>query len=88
MKKWWNDFINSDASISAFIFLIIIVMSTVIIFGIKSENSKCETNCDEKVHYSRPIKDRAHGGIGYGFGYNLRTHRFGYGFGTGTINFH
>ena len=42
----------------------------------------------EKVHYSRPIKDRAHGGFGYGFGYSPRTHRFGFGFGTGTINFH
>jgi hypothetical protein len=88
MKKWWNDFINSDASISAFIFLIFIVMMTVIIFGIKSENSKCETNCDEKAHYSHTVKDRAHGGFGYGFGYNVRTGRYGFGFGTHGINFH
>ena len=88
MKKWWNDFLNSDASISAFIFLVFIVTMTVVIIGINSEKSKCENNCDEKTHYPRPIKDRAHGGFGYGFGYNVRTGRYGFGFGTHGINFH
>lgn len=88
MKKWWKNFINSDASTTGFIMAVfIIVLFIVLYFGTNYENGKQTAN-GEKVHYSSPIKDRAHGGVGYGFGYSPRTHRFGYGFGTGTINFH
>ena len=86
MKKWWKNFINSDASVTVFIILIFALTFAVVYFGMSSEMTTNENG--EKVHYSRPIKDRAHGGVGFGFGYSPRTHRFGYGFGTGTINFH
>ena len=86
MKKWWKNFINSDASIDWFIVLVFVVMFVFLYLGLSYENGKNANG--EKVHYSSPIKDRAHGGVGYGFGYSPRTHRFGYGFGTGTINFH
>lgn len=86
MKKWWKNFINSDSSVTVFIVLIFALTFAVVYFGMSSEMTTNENG--EKVHYSRPIKDRAHGGFGYGFGYSPRTHRFGYGFGTGTINFH
>lgn len=85
MKKWWKNFINSDASTTIFIVLVFIVTFAIVYIGMSSEQTN--ENC-EKCHYSRPIKDRAHGGVGFGFGYSPRTHRFGYGFGTGTINFH
>lgn len=88
MKKWWKNFINSDASNPEFIMAVcIIVMFIVLYFGMNYEKEK-QNATGEKTHYSSPIKDRAHGGVGYGFGYSPRTHRFGYGFGTGTINFH
>jgi hypothetical protein len=87
MKKWWKNFINSDASTTVFSILVFVVMFVFLYFGMSYENGKQTAN-GEKVHYSSPIKDRAHGGVGYGFGYSPRTHRFGYGFGTGTINFH
>jgi hypothetical protein len=87
MKKWWKNFINSDASINVFIVLMFVVTFAVVYFGMSYENGKQTAN-GEKVHYSHPIKDRAHGGVGFGFGYSPRTHRFGYGFGTGVINFH
>jgi len=87
MKKWWKNFIESDASTTTFIVLVFIVTFAVLYLGMSSEMNKTDEN-GEKVHYSRPIKDRAHGGVGFGFGYSPRTHRFGYGFGTGTINFH
>lgn len=86
MKKWWKNFIESDASTTTFIVLVFIVTFAVLYIGMSSDKQTNE-NC-EKCHYSRPIKDRAHGGFGYGFGYSPRTHRFGFGFGTGTINFH
>lgn len=80
---------ESDASINVFILVVIIIMSVVLYFGMSYESNKQTVNTNgEKVHYSHPIKDRAHGGVGYGFGYSPRTHRFGYGFGTGSINFH
>lgn len=86
MKKWWKNFIDAGLSIPEFIMAVcIIVMFIVMYFGMSYENGK---QTGEKVHYSSPIKDRAHGGVGYGFGYSPRTHRFGYGFGTGSINFH
>lgn len=89
MKKWWKNFINSDASVTVFIVLMFVVTFAVVYFGMSYGNEKNAVNANgEKVHYSHPIKDRAHGGVGYGFGYSPRTHRFGYGFGTGTINFH
>jgi hypothetical protein len=87
MKKWWKNFINSDASTTVFSILVFVVMFVFLYFGMSYENGKQTAN-GEKVHYSSPIKDRAHGGVGYGFGYSPRTHRFGYGFGTGSINFH
>ena len=87
MKKWWKNFIESDASTTTFIVLVFIVTFAVLYIGMSSDMNKIDEN-SEKVHYSRPIKDRAHGGFGYGFGYSPRTHRFGFGFGTGTINFH
>lgn len=88
MKKWWKNFVNAGLSIPEFIIsVVIIVLFIVLYFGMSYENGKQTAN-GEKVHYSSPIKDRAHGGVGYGFGYSPRTHRFGYGFGTGTINFH
>lgn len=86
MKKWWKNFINSDASSTTFIVLVFIVTFAIVYVGMSSDKQTNE-NC-EKCHYSRQIKDRAHGGIGYGWGYSPRTHRFGFGFGTGTINFH
>ena len=86
MKKWWKNFINSDASVTVFIVLMFVVTFAVVYFGMSSKMTTNENG--EKVHYSHPIKARAHGGVGYGFGYSPRTHRFGYGFGTGTINFH
>lgn len=85
MKKWWKNFIESDASTTVFNVLVFVVTFAILYFGMSYENGK---QTGEKVHYSSPIKDRAHGGVGYGFGYSPRTHRFGYGFGTGTINFH
>lgn len=88
MKKWWKNFIESDASTTTFIILVFIVTFAVLYLGMSSEMDKQTNENGEKVHYSRPIKDRAHGGVGFGFGYSPRTHRFGYGFGTGTINFH
>lgn len=88
MKKWWKNFINSDASIKVFILALMIVMFTILYFGISSEMNKQTNENGEKVHYSRPIKDRAHGGVGYGWGYSPSKGRFGFGFGTGTINFH
>ena len=88
MKKWWKNFINSDASTTVFIVLVFVVTFTVLYFGMSYGHGKTENANSEKVHYSHPINDRAHGGFGYGFGYSPRTHRFGYGFGTGTINFH
>ena len=87
MKKWWKNFINSDASTTVFIVLVFVVTFVFLYFGMNYEKGKQTAN-GEKAHYSSPIKDRAHGGVGYGFGYSPRTHRFGYGFGTGTINFH
>jgi hypothetical protein len=88
MKKWWKNFVNAGLTEPEFIMAVcIIVMFIVLYFGMSYENGKQTAN-GEKVHYSSPIKDRAHGGVGYGFGYSPRTHRFGYGFGTGTINFH
>jgi ascorbate-specific PTS system EIIC-type component UlaA len=87
MKKWWKNFINSDASTTVFIILVFVVTFVFLYFGMSYEKGKQTAN-GEKVHYSSPIKDRAHGGVGYGFGYSPRTHRFGYGFGTGSINFH
>lgn len=86
MKKWWKNFINSDASTTVFIVLVFALTFAVLYLGMSSGTKTNENG--EKVHYSRPIKDRAHGGFGYGFGYSPRTHRFGFGFGTGTINFH
>ena len=86
MKKWWKNFIESDASITTFIILAFVVTFAIVYIGMSSDKQTNE-NC-EKCQYSRPIKDRAHGSFGYGFGYSPRTHRFGYGFGTGTINFH
>lgn len=86
MKKWWKNFIESDASATTFIVLVFIVTFAIVYVSMSSDQQTNE-NC-EKCHYSRPIKDRAHGGFGYGFGYSPRTHRFGFGFGTGTINFH
>ena len=87
MKKWWKNFIESDASTTTFIVLVFIVTFAVLYIGMSSEMNKTDEN-DEKVHYSRPIKDRAHGGIGYGWGYSPSKGRFGFGFGTGSINFH
>lgn len=85
MKKWWKNFINSDASATTFIVLVFIVTFAIVYIGMSSEQTN--ENC-EKCHYSRPIKDRAHGGFGYGFGYSPSKGRFGFGFGTGSINFH
>lgn len=86
MKKWWKNFINSDQSTTVCIILVFALTFGIVYLGISSETTTNENS--EKVHYSRPIKDRAHGGFGYGFGYSPRTGRFGFGFGTGTINFH
>lgn len=86
MKKKFKDFLNSDASVTVFIILAFVVTFGIVYLGISSEKQTNENG--EKVHYSRPIKDRAHGGFGYGFGYSPSKGRFGFGFGTGTINFH
>lgn len=89
MKKWWKNFIESDASTTVFSVLVFVVTFAILYFGMSYDNGKQTVNANgEKVHYSNPIKDRANGGFGWGFGYSPRTHRFGYGFGTGTINFH
>lgn len=88
MKKWWKNFINSATSTTTFIILVFVVTFAVLYIGMSSEmNKQTNENC-EKCHYSRPIKDRAHGGFGYGWGYSPSKGRFGFGFGTGTINFH
>lgn len=86
MKKWWKNFINSDQSTTVFIILVFALTFGIVYLGISSGTTTNENG--EKVHYSRPIKDRAHGGFGYGFGYSPSKGRFGFGFGTGTINFH
>lgn len=89
MKNWWKRFIESDASTTVFIVLVFVVTFAFLYIGMSWDRGEQTVNANgEKVHYSHPIKDRAHGGFGYGFGYSPRTHRFGYGFGTGTINFH
>ena len=88
MKKWWKNFIESDASTTTFIVLVFALTFAVVYCNQVLPNEYYVNENGEKVHYSRPIKDRAHGGFGYGFGYSPRTHRFGFGFGTGTINFH
>ena len=52
MKKWWNNFINSDASTTVFIVLVFIVTFTVLYFGMSYEKEKQTVNANgEKVHY-------------------------------------